>query len=478
MRGCRRTNLRTNFFRSSSINDCDAGLDWLTVTQPGGQIAVIGGGVIGITTATLLQANGYSTLLYPLARPDRLGGRAPAAFASLHAAASILPHSVASPHSTRWVAASQEFFRALALRAESGVRVQRHYEIFEADNLTPPAYRGVVPEFEMLTGPDLKRRQAPIRPGAPSASGWCYSAFFCEAATYLRFLYGFYQAIGGEVASAVELPEPPSLSNYLARNHEIYVVCAGYASGGLLEDAINSGLYVDRPLDGVFEPLVDPFGVKLIRGHYLSLDVRATLRDRDARPFSYNYTPTSEAYPTSSGAAADVYCYPRTIGWLLGGSRQVGRVDESGEWSGETSACEEIAFPGAEGTALVPAPVFDLNRDLLSSTTGTDIALERLRQATPPRIRAGIGFRFVRDNDHDNVRVGVSRVVDDDEKIVATNYGHGGAGYTLSWGSALDVLAAVDLVTDRDHSLGQGGEHCDQTRSAIAAITSKLLDAS
>jgi D-amino-acid oxidase len=448
------------------------------VAQPDEQIAVIGGGVVGITTATLLQANGYPTLLYALARPDDFGERAPAAFASLHAAASILPHSVASPHSTRWVTASQEFFGALALQAGSGVRTQRHYEIFEAGNLTPPAYHSAVPEFEMLAELDLSMRQAPIRPGATSVSGWCYSAFFCEAPRYLRFLYWLYQAIGGEVAPATELPEPPSLSNYLARDHEIYVVCAGCASGELLEDAIGSGRYEDRPLEGAFEPLLDPFGVRLIRGHYLALDAHATLCDRDARSFSYNYTPTSEIYPTSSGSAADVYCYPRTIGWLLGGSRQVGRVDEKEEWSGETSACEEIAFPGAEGTVLVPAPIFDLNRELLAVTAGTDVALDRLRHATPPRIRAGIGYRFARDNDHDNVRVGISRVVGNGEKIIATNYGHGGAGYTLSWGSALDVLASIDRVAGRDRDPGHGHEPHDLTRAAIAAASDRLLDLS
>lgn len=173
-----------------------------------------------------------------------------------------------------------------------------------------------------------------------------------------------------------------------------------------------------------------------------------------------------------------MYCYPRTIGWLLGGSRQVGRIDEKEAWSGETSACEEIAFPGAEGTVLVPAPIFDLNRDLLASTAGTDVALERLRQATPPRIRAGIGFRFARDNEHDNVRVGISRVTGNDEKIVATNYGHGGAGYTLSWGSALDVLAAIDRATNRNRDPSQGHGRDDPTRAALAATSDRLLDAS
>lgn len=373
------------------------------------------------------------------------------------------------------MATSQEFFRALAPRAGSGVRTQRHYEIFEADGIAPPAYHSAVPEFELLTEAELRMRQAPIRPGATSLTGWCYSAFFCEAPEYLRFLYRFYQAIGGRVASAVELPDPPSLVGYLARDHEIYVVCAGYASGGLLDDPIASGGYADRPREGVFEPLADSSGVKLIRGHYLLLDVGGELRDGDRRAFSYNYTPTSEIYPTSSGSPADVYCYPRSVGWLLGGSRQVGEIDAEGEWSGETSECEEVGFPAAGGPVLVPAPIFDLNRDLLASTAGTDVRLENLRQAVPSRIRGGIGFRFVRDNDRDNVRVGISRVVGERSKIVATNYGHGGAGYTLSWGSALDVLAAIDRVTDRGRL---PVEVSDRTLAAIVTTTDRLLVAS
>jgi D-amino-acid oxidase len=442
------------------------------------QIAVIGGGVVGITTATLLQANGYPTLLYALARPDEFDEQAPSAFASLHAAASILPHSIVSPHSTRWMTASQEFFRILDLRAESGVRAQRHYEIFETEDLTLPDYHGVVPEFEVLTESDLLMRQAPVRPGAAAASGWCYSTFFCEVPAYLRFLYRFYQAIGGRVAPAGELPDPPIFSNYLARDHEIYVVCAGYASGDLLAEAIRSGHYSDRPLKGVFEPLADPCGVKLIRGHYLWLDFYEALRDSVGQTFSYNYTPTSEIYPTSNGSAADVYCYPRTSGWLLGGSRQVGRLDAEGAWSGETSACEEIGFSGGDGTVFVPAPVFDLNRNLLTSVRGTDIALERLRQAMPSRIRAGIGFRFVRDNDYDNVRVGVSRVAGHSEKIIATNYGHGGAGYTLSWGSALDVLAMIDMVADRKRAPSRDDGRHDPMQATIAVISDRLLSGS
>ena len=446
------------------------------VTRAAERIAVIGGGIVGVTTATLLQANGYPTVLYTLARPDLFEQPAPPAFASVHAAASILPHSIRSPHSTRWMEASQDYFREIARRAESGVRTQRHYEIFEAGDVAPPEYGSTVSEFEIVSHSDLRQRGAPVRPGASTLSGWCFSIYFCEAPRYLHFLYQFFQAIGGKVASSSELPKSPSLSNYLARDHRIFVVCAGHASGALAAEAIASGHYADRPLEGVFEPLVDPAGVKLIRGHYLRLDVRDALCDIDSRPFSYNYTPTSDIYPTSGGSAADVYCYPRTVGWLLGGSRQVGRVDESGKWSGEVSVCEEIAFPGDEGTVNLPAPIFELNRELLSSVSGSSLSLGRLRGAPPPsRIKGGLGYRFSRDDPANDVRVGISRVVGDDEKIIATNYGHGGAGYTLSWGCALDTLALLAPLADPEPLATHGNGSDDHTRAAIAAASDRLL---
>lgn len=435
---------------------------------------MIGGGIVGITTATLLQANGYSTVLYTVARPDVFDGPAPPGFASLHAAASILPHSVRSPHSTRWTEASQEYLREIARLPQSGVRRQRHYEIFEADDVAPPDYDSAVSEFELLDESDLRRRKAPVRSGAKALSGWCFGIYFCEGPTYLSFLYRFFQAIGGRVAPASELPRPADLSSYLARGHRLHVLCAGHASGQLAAEALASGRYSDQPLEGVFEPLADPAGVRFTRGHYLRLDFRDALRDSDSRQFSYNYTPTSDVYPTADGSAADVYCYPRRVGWLLGGSRQVGGAGESGEWSGEVSGCEELGFPGEGGIVHVPAPIFDLNRELLASTD-SNISLERLREAPSPGITGGIGYRFSRDDPDDDVRVGISRVLGEEEKIVATNYGHGGAGYTLSWGSALDTMALLEPFADREPMPGQGTGGEESARAAIVAASDRLL---
>ncbi len=441
----------------------------------GERIAIIGGGVVGITAAALLQANGYPTVLYAVAQPADFPRDPPALFASLHAAASILPHSIGSPDSTRWTAYSLEYFRALAFCAQCGVRAQRHYEIFEDDAVQPPPYSDVVANFEMLTTAQLRGRLAPVRREADAATGWCFSTFFCEAPIYLRYLYELYRAIGGEVTPAPLMPEPPSLQEFSARSHAVCVLCAGQASPALLADVVESGGYTDRPADGVFEPLADPFGVRLIRGHYLLLDLHRPLYDADHRTFSYNYTPSPDIYPAAIGAA-DIYCYPRSVGWLLGGSRQVGQIDRHGVWHGEVSASDELSFPGYDGAIQIPAPIFRLNRELLASTGRPTVDLDSLRYAKPGRITAGIGYRYVRDSDDDSVRVGVSRIArGDDEMLVVHNYGHGGAGYTLSWGCALDVLRVVARMAEPMPSAEPAGSDHELTRRAIVAVTEDLL---
>lgn len=431
--------------------------------------------MIGITTATLLRAIGYETVLYTLSQPSDFPGDPPAAFASLHAAASIIPHSVASPHCTRWTTASQEYFRALMSTTSCGIRTQRHYEIFEGDEVVSPAYEGAVSDFEMLNEDDLRASSAPIRPSAASVSGWRFLALFCEAPEYLRFLYDFFQAMGGTVTPSSAIPESPGLAGYLACGHPLYVICAGQSSGGLLNDLITSGDYADAPTNEGFEPAAEPASLKLIRGHYLKLDIRDALRDGDGCAFSYNYTPMPEVYPRGDGSAADVYCYPRRAGWLLGGSRQTGMVDETGAWSGELSSCSEIDFPGQGSTVHVPGPIFNLNRELLATTGTTPIELDQLRESVPVRITAGVGLRFVRDDSQNNVRLGISSLVrGGSEQLIVHDYGHGGAGYTLSWGCALDVLTLVrQHLGEPLEPVPRDGPH-QAAQAAIASTTVRL----
>src|SRR5579872_6593753 len=94
-------------------------------------VAIIGGGVIGVTTGILLNLYGVKTKIYTeyLAEDMRpTDFQAPNELASIYAAASVIPHFVDHPKAKDILDVSQKFFHRLAFSATCGVRVQRHYE--------------------------------------------------------------------------------------------------------------------------------------------------------------------------------------------------------------------------------------------------------------------------------------------------------------------------------------------------------------
>ena len=403
-------------------------------------IAVIGGGVSGVTTAVLLQVAGYDTVLYARALPE-YGADAvrPAGFATPHAAASILPHSVSSPNVARWTGVSQAFFRTLAFRACCGVRNQTHYEIFEDPATPSPEYAKSVENFRRLTPDELSQVQVPRRSGAMQTGGWRFDAYFCAGPDYLAWLYDFYAAMGGSVRAP---PDDGRLSAYFARGHDVCVNCTGADANSFLAAAAADPALTDEGAEAGGEPLADAAPPKLIRGHYLLVDLK---RAPPGSFFSYNYKPPPAVYQTALGTAADVYCYPRSDAWLLGGSRQEGAVDATGAWTGETTVGPQRLFPRDNAAPLaVPAAILDLNADILQRMSGGALDLHRLVHDDPAIVVPGIGYRFIRDSMVDNLRVGRSRVrFAGSVKQVLHNYGHGGSGFTLSWGCAVDILALV-----------------------------------
>jgi D-amino-acid oxidase len=436
------------------------------------RIAIIGGGISGLTTAILLQVMGYRTVLCARMRPSYEADAArPPDFATPHAAASILPHSVASPNVGRWTSISQAFFRTLSFPGSCGVRSQVHYEIFENPVLAEPAYAGSVENFRHLTAAELEAEWVPRRSGAQAIHGWKFDAFFCDAAEYLAYLDALYAAVGGSVRDA---PGDGSMAAYLALGHDFYVNCAGVAAYSLLAD---SGV-VDAPMVPAFEPLVDPIPPKLIRGHYLRVNIKQVPDGPQGRFFSYNYKPTADIYRTASGAPADVYCYPRSDAWILGGSRQEGRVDAEGNWVGEQTVGEEVEFPrhGAPPLA-VPSAILELNSDILLRMTGGRLDLARLVRDDPAVVAPAIGYRFVRDSETDSVRLGCSRVdVSGAQKYVLHNYGHGGSGFTLSWGCAFDILQRLESMAEPTEATepGRFTLHYAAMRQMLADLTNRL----
>ena len=115
-------------------------------------ICVIGGGVSGLTTAIVLNLLGYRVRLLTediiANRPDAGVPREPM-FASLYPAASIIPHTVAISGLDWHIRTSMRFYSALQFSAVSGVRRQRHFEIFEQP-VGLPTYAPYMEDFESL----------------------------------------------------------------------------------------------------------------------------------------------------------------------------------------------------------------------------------------------------------------------------------------------------------------------------------------
>jgi hypothetical protein len=131
---------------------------------------------------------------------------------------------------------------------------------------------------------------------------------------------------------------------------------------------------------------------------------------------------------------SDVYFYPIGDKWIWGGSRQEGILNKKGCWEGleyyQTTKIDNID---------IPKPIIELNKEILNHSFGFDI------QSTED-IRAFIGYRYSRKHTKHGLRIEAEERYG---KNIIHNYGHGGAGVTLSWGCALKVLHLIDKITNR-----------------------------
>jgi len=228
---------------------------------------------------------------------------------------------------------------------DSGVRVVRGTEVLEADR-PDPWWRSAVPELEHT-------REVP----EGWRAGWSFHAPVADMGSYLPWLAGRVEALGGTITrlNLSALPDPPPGG--------VVVNCSGL--GARLLGADRSVV----PVRGQVV-VVEQFGL-----------------DR------WWLAPSDPAGPT--------YVIPREHDVVVGGT------DVEGEWS-RTPSPETAEQILERAGRLVPG----------------------LRGARVLRHR--VGLRPVRPS------VRVERVGD-----VVHCYGHGGAGVTLSWGVAEDVVGLV-----------------------------------
>lgn len=365
-------------------------------------VGILGGGVNGVTTGLLLQLLGYGTCIYTRRRADAARGEPVPTFASLYPAASIIPHTVTVEDPAHHLALAQSFFEILRQGGSCGVRLQRHYELFETPT-PPPPYAASTHDFERLPDEGTAADGIPRRPGADAVFGWRFRCYFAETPTYLARLFALYETAGGQIEE-----RDLSQEDLKTLPEDAFVNALGAGGPSLFED--------DRPhsfLKGTLVHVTPP-GPLLHEGEMVS----------------YNYVPSFDAYPTPYGDPGGLYVYPRTDSWLLGGSKRPGSLDDEDRWTGEPLACDTMSIGGQD----VPAPIVRENAAILDLLLGIDV--------TQQSMRATVGYRFARDLDGEGVRLDTSEI---DDRLVVHNYGHGGAGVTLSWSCAVKVARHLQM---------------------------------
>ncbi|MDY6771232.1 MAG: FAD-dependent oxidoreductase [Candidatus Nanohaloarchaea archaeon] len=221
----------------------------------------------------------------------------------------------------------------------------------------------------------------PEQAGVPPIDGQAKRSelYMAEMQAYLPRLYHLFEAGGGIVeqrrVARDDLAELPGT----------VVNCTGYWSRELFDD---EELYA-------------------VKGHLIQVD-DADLPRQDGEITSYVYEQEDED---------SLYCFPRHDAVFLGGTHLEGTPAPGGEWDGEEADGPMLDLGGTE----VPERVLTGNREIL----------ERLGvELDGATMHGGVGYRPMRD------RVRLERETVDGTPVVH-NYGHGGAGITVSWGCAL-----------------------------------------
>jgi len=359
-------------------------------------VTVVGGGIIGITSAIHFRLLGYDTVLYTAQVPfeDNLDPRV----ATPYAAASIQPASVTMENLVHVFETSQRFFEVLADAASMGVRRQQHFVLYERE-VPDPSYASAVDKFRRVSALDSYPRRA----DDVNVFGWRFEAYFAEMPVYISRLYEFYRALDGIIHEQQLNP-----SQFRSLPGEVLVNCTGLGARHLVDDP-------------------RPYEVRV--GHQVLVPHRPLLRDDDERVFSYKYTPDPDVIdPNLSG---EVYAYPRIDALVLGGSRISAPTDIGPFWEGEIDGATRTV-----DNVRVPNRIFKTNASILRDF-GVTIPSQW-------DLTARYGYRPVRDPDGEGVRLEREQIAG---RPVIHNYGHGGAGVTLSWGSAAEAAMLVrDIV--------------------------------
>ncbi|MEV5128471.1 FAD-dependent oxidoreductase [Streptomyces decoyicus] len=345
----------------------------MTIDSGDVDMCVVGGGVIGLTSAVALAEDGHRVRV--LSR-DAAGDTTSAVAGGLCWPYRIRPYDLA----VQWSVRSFHVLAALARRPEetgarmvtgtmaeatAGGRGARHEPGDGADDDLAAWYDAV---------PGLRRAGAEELP-AGSAAGWRARTPLVDMPAHLRYLEQRLAAAGG----TVERREVTSLAE-AGRAADVVVNCSGLGARELVPD-----------------PDVHP-----VQGQVVIVE-----------------NPGIEEWYVSAGAGAaeTTYVLPQPYGVVLGGTAR------ENAWSREPdpAVAEAIVARGARRfPELAGARVLAHKVGLRPARPAVRLEVERLAGGTP----------------------------------CVHNYGHGGAGVTVAWGCADEVLRRVRTLREGDGPRG------------------------
>lgn len=317
------------------------------------EVLVVGGGVVGLTTALELLDAGYSV---QVAARELLGDTTSAVAAAFWYPYAAYPEGQV----TRWAQVSLRRFMTLAEDPATGVLRREALEIFPKER-SEPGWASVAEQFHPLGAAELP-------PGY--ADGFRFTTTVVETAVYLPWLQAQVEARGGTVVrrAIAGLDE--------VRGRPIAVICAGLGARELVPDA---SVY---PIRGQVVRVENP-GLGSLHGP----------------------PGLSRVWIDEHSGPEITYIVPRSRDVVLGGSIEAHAEDRTPD----PARTREIV---ARCARLEP------------------------RLADAPILSVAVGLRPARPT----VRLETETLGD---TLVVHNYGHGGAGVTLSWGCAAAVRALL-----------------------------------
>ncbi|SMO53054.1 FAD-dependent oxidoreductase [Gracilimonas mengyeensis] len=360
-------------------------------------LCVIGGGVSGLSCAILLQKQGYNVTIFTDENPRKTSGNP--AFSSIYPAASIIPHSISSEHTLALFESSLQQFSKLYDQQFPGLNIHTHFELF-VNTHPKPDYLELMDNTEAFH--DFNKGFYPKHPDMEITDGWKFNCYFADWSLYYPALINLFEEQKGTLKIVHLLPEDlPHLP------FDIIINCSEMGARKLFGD--EHGL--------------------IYRGHLIHVRNAPALKSPEDETISYNFSPGTEIYASEYGNPQDVYFYPRSDGWVLGGSRQKGFLGPLGEWEGEQVVAPYREIDGS----LVPAQIPELHSKILGHTFGVE--LEEFANWSVKK-----GYRYLR-KEENGLRLESEHL---HSKLVIHNYGHGGAGVTLSWGCAQRVVELLE----------------------------------